>query len=156
MHRRTLLMMLLVLVTATCSVWAQAVPDLSGTWKQDNARCVPPRRGEVTLKISEHAPEMTVETTMRRGSEAPRHAVQRYSTDGKETVSTGADGDEFHTTIVVREGGLHFTIDEHEDGRIIHSTETWTQIDGGAAIQRIREGGKDGATQTLIYTLVQP
>jgi hypothetical protein len=149
-------MTLLVSMTATCSLWAQTIPDLSGAWKQDDARCVPPRRGDVTLKIVEHPPEMTIETTMVRGSETPRLAVQRYTTDGKETVSTGVDGDEFHTSIAFHDGSLLFTVEEHEDGRVLHSTETWTLIDGGAAIKRVREGGKDGGTETVIYTRVQP
>ena len=53
------------------------------------------RSGKVTLHIEHRDPELTVETTVIRGSVAPRHAEQRYTTDRKVSVSTGADGDEF-------------------------------------------------------------
>lgn len=135
---------------------AQEPPGFAGIWKQDDARCVPKRTGDVTLRIEQQPPSLSVETTIVRLSAAPRHALQRYSTDGKESVSTGADGDEFHTSIVVRDGSLVFTVVEHEDGRILHSSETWTLIDEGSALKRVREGEKAETPQTLIYTRVQP
>ena len=52
--------------------------------------------------------------------------MQRYTTDGKVSMSTGADGDEFHTSVVWKESSLVFSIEEHEDGRILLSRETWT------------------------------
>lgn len=132
-----------------------AEPDFSGTWKQSGERCVPRRSGDVTLHIEEHDADLTVETTMVRSSGAPRHAVQHYSLDGKIAVTTGADGDEFHTSIVRQGPSLVFSVEEHEDGRILLSKETWTLIDNGAALQRDRENsgakGEGAGRQTLVY-----
>jgi hypothetical protein len=157
LRKHVLLAVLLILSAAAPSLLAQAAPDLSGTWTQDNARCTPPRKGNVTLRITEHQPELAIETTMLRASGGtPRHALQHYTLDGKPSVSTGADGDEFHTSIAVHDGSLVFTIEEHEDGDVLHSVETWTLIDGGSALQRVRTGGKGEGSQTLIYVRAKP
>lgn len=149
-------MALLAAMLAAPLAWAQATPNFSGTWKQDNDRCVPPRKGEVTLRIDHREPDLTVETTMVRGAAAPRHASQHYSTDGKVSVTTGADGDEFHTSILWHGQSLIFLIEEHEDERVILSTETWTLIDGGAALERVRQPAGGGEKQTLVYLRQTP
>jgi len=59
---------------------AQASPDFSGLWKQENDRCQPKRNGDVTLRIEHHGPELTVETSISRHSSSPRQAVQKYTT----------------------------------------------------------------------------
>ncbi len=121
---------------------------------------MPKRNGDVTLGIEYHDPDLVVETTALRSSGSPHHAVQHYTTDGKVSISTGADGDEFHTSIVWQGQSLIFSIEEHEDGRIILSKETWTLVDNGAELQRVREGvnaSSDGpAKQTLIYLRQAP
>jgi hypothetical protein len=76
--------------------------------------------------------------------------VQKYTTDGKVSVSTGADGDEFHTSMVWKDSSLVFSIEEHEEGRILRSRETWSLIDNGATLQRTRES-LDGEKQILIF-----
>jgi hypothetical protein len=58
-------------------------------------------------------PDLTVETTILRDSGAARHALQHYTTDGKSSISTGADGDEFHTCVVWSGQGLVFSVEEH-------------------------------------------
>jgi hypothetical protein len=78
--------------------------------------------------------------------------MQRYSTDGKTSVSTGADGDEFHTSIVWNGQSLVFSVEEHENGRILLSKETWTLLENGAVLQRVRGPSGGGEKQTLIYT----
>jgi hypothetical protein len=119
-------------------------------WKQDNDRCQPKRSGDVTLRIEQHSPELTIETSISHGSVSSGHAVQKYTTDGKVSVSTGADGDEFHTSIVWKDSSLVFTTEEHEAGRILHSQETWSLIENGATLQRTRER-QNGEKQILIY-----
>jgi hypothetical protein len=76
--------------------------------------------------------------------------VQKYTTDGRVSVSTGADGDEFHTSVVWKGSSLVFTIEEHEAGRILHSQETWSLIENGATLQRTREH-LNGEKQILFY-----
>jgi hypothetical protein len=134
----------------TVAAWPQTIPDFSGVWKQDNDRCQPKRSGDVTLHIEHHDPVLTVETSISHGSQNSRHAVQKYTTDGKVSVSTGADGDEFHTSIIRKDSSLFFTIEEHEDGRILQSQEIWSLIENGATLQRIRER-PNGEKQILIY-----
>jgi hypothetical protein len=40
--------------------------------------------------------------------------------------------------------------EEHEEGSILRSKETWSLIENGATLQRTRERG-DGEKQTLFY-----
>jgi hypothetical protein len=152
--RTFIALLLLAVVPALAS--SQKTPDFSGQWKQANDRCQPKRKGNVTLRIEQLDPKFTVETTINRDPASPRHASQSYTTDGKISVSTGVDGDEFHTSIVWKEAALVFTIEEHEDGRILRSQETWTLIENGAALQRVRESKDTGEKQTLIYLRQQP
>ena len=100
---------------------------------------MPKRTGDVTRAIDHRGSDLTVETTALRTAGPPRHAMQRYSTDGRTSVSTGSDGDEFHTSLVWKDQSLVFSIEEHEDGRIIHSKETWTLIGKGDLLQVDRE-----------------
>jgi hypothetical protein len=150
-HRSLRLCLSMLLLTAmTAAAWPQTVPDFSGLWKQDNDRCQPRRSGDVTLHIEHHDPELTVETSMSHGSPSSKHAVQKYTTDGGVSVSTGADGDEFHTSVIWKNSSLVFTIEEHEDGRILHSQETWSLIENGTTLQRTRERS-NGEKQILFY-----
>ena len=139
-----------LLSTAAAVAWSQGAQDFSGLWKQDNDRCLPKRNGDVTLRIEHNDPELTVETSISRNSASSRHAVQKYTTDGKVSVSTGADGDEFNTSVVWKDSSLVLSIEEHEDGRILQSKETWSIIEDGAALERIRER-PNGEKQTLFF-----
>ena len=155
MRRRIFLGLLTTLLLTRAGIGSAPKPDFSGTWKQSNERCVPRRTGDVLRHIDQRGSELVVETTFHRSSGPPRHAVQRYSTDGRTSVSTGADGDEFHTSIVQDGESLVFSIEEHEDGRVLLSKETWSLIENGSAlrIERVRGDtpGDEAHTQTLIY-----
>ena len=148
-----LLLYMLLLAMGSTSLLSQAIPDLSGIWKQDNDRSQPKRSGSVMLRIEDHQPALSIETSIERGSAAARHAIQNYTTDGRVSISTGADGDEFHTSVVRKESTLIFSIEEHEDGRVMASKETWSIIEGGALIKRVRELANGGA-QTIFYRRV--
>jgi len=156
-HRLPGIVFLFVLCALPAAVRAQAPADFSGMWKQDNERSQPKRNSDVKLHIEQRDPELTVETTIAHGS---RHALQKYSTDGKVAITTGADGDEFHTSIVWAEQSLVFSIEEHEDGRILNSKETWTLRENGTVLERVREflDAPPGvaAKQTLIYLRETP
>ena len=136
------------------AVRAEAGPEFSGLWRQDNARSQPKRSGEVRLRIEHHDPELTVETTIVPDSGKPRHALQNYTTDGKISISTGADGDEFHTSVVWKDASLILSIEEHEDGVILVSRETWSLIDDGTTLRRVRERA-NGEKLLLFYRLLQ-
>jgi hypothetical protein len=149
-HSVQICLALFLLPVVTVSAWPQAVMNFSGLWKQDNDRCQPKRSGDVTLHIEHHDAEITIETSISRDSLHPGHAVQKYTINGKVSVSTGADGDEFHTTVIQNDTSLVFTIEEHEDGRILHSKETWSLIENGATLQRTRER-PNGEKQIFFY-----
>jgi len=140
---------ILLLVTAAAVAHAQGT-DFSGLWKQDNDRCQPKRNGDVTLRIEHHGPELTVETSISRNSSSSRHAVQKYTTDGKVSAANGADGDVFYTSAMWKDSSLVFSIEEHEDGRILPSKETWSLSEGGATLEKVRER-MNGEQQTLFF-----
>jgi hypothetical protein len=97
MKRRLFLGLLPTLLLVLGGICLPPNPNFSGTWKQSNERCVPKRTGDAILHIDHRDPDLTVETALLRSSGVTRRAVQRYSTNGKTSVSTGADGYEFHT-----------------------------------------------------------
>ena len=130
---------ILLLSTAAGVASPQGTPDFSGLWKQDNDRCQPKRTGDVTLRIEQHSPALTVETSIARSSSSSRHAMQKYTTDGKVSASTGADGDTFYTSVVWKDASLVLSIEEHEDGRILPSKETWSLSADGATLEKVRE-----------------
>jgi hypothetical protein len=66
----------------------------------------PKRAGDVTLKIQHRDPALVVETAST--GRVARHALQRYTTDGTESNSIGADGDEFQSIAVWKDGTLVF------------------------------------------------
>ena len=140
----------LLLLSAAHVAWPQGKPDFSGQWKQDNDRCLPKRTGDVTLRIEHRDPALKVETSVSRDSASSRHAIQEYNTGGKVSVSTGADGDQFLTSIVWEHSNLVFSIEEHEDGRILHSRETWSVNEDGGTLEKIREL-PDGKKQILFF-----
>jgi hypothetical protein len=160
MKKRMLLGLLAAVLMAPHGICSQPNSDFSGNWKLSNERSLPKRAGSVTLHIDHRDPKLTVETTIIRGSAATRHAVQRYTTDGRVSISTGADGDEFHTSLVWNGQSLIFSIEEHEGGRILLTKETWTLIENGAVLQRVREPGNaspdEVGKQTLIYLREAP
>jgi hypothetical protein len=142
-------MKLLLFVIAVLNLAAGApAPGFSGIWKQSNEQCSPKRTGDVTLRIEHRDPELVIETTSR--GLITRHALQRYTADGAESVSTGADGDEFHSIVVWKDGTLVFDITEIEDGKRLKSTEIWSLTGGGESLKRVRKTEK-GGDQTLIY-----
>ena len=147
MNRRLFLSLLPAVCFAPAGICSPPHPNFSGTWKQSNERSSPPRKGDVVLHIDHRDPILVIETTMVSGTSTPRHAVQNYSADGKTTISKGIDGDEFHTSIVWRDQSLIWTVEEHEDGRILNSREIWTLNQDGATLERVREEKK----QTIIY-----
>jgi hypothetical protein len=124
------------------------LPDFSGNWKQSNEQCSPKRTCDVMLKIQHRDPELVVETTSK--GRTARHALQRYTTDGIESKSIGADGDEFHSIVVWKGRTLMFDVVEIEDGRRLKSAEIWSLIDGGKSLRRVRRTEKSGE-QTLVY-----
>ncbi len=151
MYRKVRILLVFVLLSTVAHVaCSQGTADFSGQWKLDNDRSEPKRSGDVTLRVEHHAPELTVETWIVRSSASPRHAMQRYTTDGKVSLSTGADGDQFKTSVAWKDSSLVFSIEEHEDGRILLSTETWSILDDGATLKRVREP-RNGEKQTRFF-----
>jgi hypothetical protein len=57
---------------------------------------------------------------------------------------------QFHTSVVWKDSSLLFSFEEHEKGRILLSTETWSLIENDSALQRSRERPDQGK-QVLIF-----
>jgi hypothetical protein len=143
--------LLLFLVRCSPMLVAQSKPDFSGVWQQDNAHSLPARSGEVTLRIVYRDPELSIETTILRTGQAKQYALQRYTTDGRQSTSTGADGDHFVTRIVWNEDTLIFSIIEHEGGRTITSSEIWSISDSGETLKRVRRSSKADGQRFIFY-----
>jgi hypothetical protein len=139
---------LLIVIAALSFAPEGLAPDFSGIWQQSNEQCSPRRTGDVTLRIGQRDPELVIETTSK--GLVTRHALQRYTTDGVESKSIGADGDEFHSIVVWKDGALVFDVTEIEGNRRLKSTEIWSLIGGGESLKRVRRTEKAG-DQTLIY-----
>src|ERR1700721_121741 len=124
-HRRIriCLSILFLLLTMAVTAVAQSAPGFSGLWKQDNDRCQPKRKADITLRIEHYDPELTGEKSISRNSGNARHAVQKYTTDGMVSVSTGADGDEFHTSVVWKDASLVFSIEEQKEAQFFGPNE---------------------------------
>jgi hypothetical protein len=148
-RRMRLLLSLVLLLAIPVVAQPQPAPYFSGLWIQDNDRCQPKRNGNVTLHIDQHEPELTVETSISHGTNS-QHAIQKYTTDGRASASTRVDGDEFHTAVAWKGSSLALSIEEHESDRILRSSETWSLIENGTTLRRIREHA-NGETQTLFY-----
>lgn len=140
----------MLMAAAAVGTLAQGTPKFTGLWKQDNGRCQPKRNGDVTLRIEHHGQKLTVETSISGLSTAPRHAIQKYTTDGKVSASTGPDGDVFYTSAVCKDTKLVFSIEEHEDGRILPSKEIWSVNQNGATLERVRDR-QNNERQILFY-----
>ncbi len=107
-------LLMLLFSAITVAARPQSAPDFSRLSKQDNDRCLPKRSGDATLCIEHHDPELTIETSVSHDSVNLRRAIQKYTTDGRASVSTGVDGDEFVTAVAWKDSSLVFSIEEHE------------------------------------------
>jgi hypothetical protein len=129
--------------------------NLSGTWQQNNERSIPPpgnkaRSYKMTVEASEKALRVRVIANSGHGE---RTLVLNYEIGGKELVYTGMDGDQYHTKVHWDGDLLVFTTVEHERGRLISSQETWTLIDSGNSLQRVKVSSAPGEESKTVYVL---
>lgn len=87
------------------------------------------------------------------GSRGERSLDLKYEIGGKELVYRGLDGDEYHSKVNWSGNSLFFTTVEHEAGRQIHSTETWTVIEAGKTLQRVKISGDSPNSNKATYFL---
>ena len=109
-------------------------PGLLRNLEQSNERCAPTRTDDVTLHIDQRDPDLRLWRLP--CSEVPGRPGTLCNATvpmAEHSVSIGADGDEFHTSVAWNGPSLLFSVEEHEDGRILLSRETWTLIDNGSA-----------------------
>jgi hypothetical protein len=129
--------------------------NLSGKWLQNNERSIPPvknkaRSYEMTVEASEKALRVRVIANSGHGE---RRLDLNYQIGGKELVYTGMDGDEYHSKVHWDGDLLVFTTVEHERGRLIPSQETWTLIDSGNSLQRVKVSSAPGEESKNVYVL---
>jgi hypothetical protein len=129
--------------------------NLSGTWQQNNERSIPPPRNK------SHSYKMTVEASAKalrvRIIANNGHGEQtldlNYEIGRRELVYTGIDGDEYHSKVRWDGDSLVFTTVEHERGGLIPSEETWTLIDSGNSLQRVKVSSAPGKESKYVYVL---
>jgi hypothetical protein len=129
--------------------------NLSGTWQQNNERSIPPPRNKThSYKMTVQASEKVLRVRVVANSgHAERTLDLNYEIGGKELVYTGIDGDEYHSKVHWDGDSLIFTTVEHERGRLIPSQETWTLIDSGNSLQRVKVSGAPGEESKNVYVL---
>ncbi len=129
--------------------------NLSGTWQQNNERSIPPLRNKthrykMTVEASNEIVRVRVTSNNGHGE---RNLDLTYQIGGKELVYTGMDGDEYHSKVHWDGGSLVFTTVEHERGRLIPSEETWTLLDSGNSLQRVKVSSAPGQESKSVYVL---
>jgi hypothetical protein len=129
--------------------------NLSGTWQQNNERCIPPPRNKasaykMTIEASDKVLRVRVIANNGHGE---RNLDLSYEIGGKELVYTGLDGDEYHSKVRWDGDLLVFTNVEHERGRLIPSQETWTLIDSGKTLQRVKVSSGPDEESKSVYVL---
>jgi hypothetical protein len=116
-----------------------------GHWQQNNQRSVPARNKSSSLRMDVELAGSELRVHM--DANGGRKLDVTYKMGGPETVYTGTDGDEFHSQAKWSGDEIVFTVVEHEDGKLLPYTETWTLIDGGQSIQRVKiSAGKKTTT----------
>ena len=161
----------LIILTAIFCVCFQtiavlaATPDYSGEWTLDVSKSKLPDAAKVesmTLKVSQTAKELRVETTAKRNADAGRGGIgsggmrRGGNSDGVQTVIYNLDGkpaaadigsgimagSETRTAKVTADGKLSLTttrsFKSEIGGSTTKSNETWELLDGGKTLKIIR------------------
>ncbi len=142
-QRRQNLFLIAILPLALLQAAASpAAADWSGHWQENNQRSVPPPRSKVhvfRMNVDLQGSSLHVHSIVNNGH-GERELDLTYELGGKEIVYTGTDGDECHSKAQLAGDEIVFTVVEHERGRLIPFTETWTLLDGGKSLQRVKVG----------------
>ena len=147
----------LLLVISAIEVCAQAHPDFSGKWRQVNERCLPPPKNKAynyQAAIEQKGNLLIVDMTT-LGSSAHGELHLTYEIGGKETVYIGLDHDEFHARAHWESDSLVFDIQEHERGKVNETIETWTLIEDGHSLKRVRNEKESGDLHLRTYVLAK-
>jgi len=124
-------------------------------WKQNNERCVPKRTNSgftYANRIEQSGPVLKV-TTITNGDRGERSYTRDYQTDGSDQVSKASDGDEFHTRVHWEGAALVFDTEEKERDRNLVTKETWTLLDGGKTLRKVRRTSGPRGDSEVIYIL---
>jgi hypothetical protein len=146
---------LLVLLCSTRLAYPQSRPDFSGTWRQNNERTVPrPKDDSYSYRaiVDQHDSVLDVVVSVVGGREQGELHLN-YSIGGGELVYIGLDHDEFHTTVRWRGQELVFDTVEYERGEKVLVTETWSLLEGGHTLKRVKEENGPDKHSTRIYIL---
>jgi hypothetical protein len=149
------LLALLLLSSGARLACAQDRPDFSGTWRQVNERTVPrPKDKSYSYRtvVDQHDSVLDVVVSVVGGREQGELRLH-YSIGGGELVYTGLDHDEFHTTVRWRGQELVFDTVEYERGQKVLVTETWSLLEGGHTLKRVKEENGQDKHSTRVYIL---
>lgn len=144
----------LPLLFAACLA-AQPRPDFNGLWKQNNDRCVPKRTAsgfDYSNRIVQSGDDLKM-TTITKGDRGERSYDRSYKTDGSDQASKDAEGDEFHTHVHWDGAALVFETVEKDRNGTLTTKETWTLIDGGKTLQKVRKTSGPRGDSEVTYIL---
>jgi hypothetical protein len=128
---------------------AQAPPDFTGHWRIETDSGV-----QRQLDLEQKGNTLRVKTTV-INSKGTRHLEVSYHIGGPETVYKGLDGDEFRSSVHWDATALVFDTVEHEDGRDLPETTTWTLSEDRNRLQVRRQTNKSGKTTDSLNTFVR-
>lgn len=123
----------------------QTALDFTGHW-QRQTNTVERRQ----LNIEQKGITLRVETRV-TNSKGTRRLEVTYQIGGPETVYKGLDGDEFHSRVHWEGSVLVFDTVEHERGRKIPETTTWTLSEDRNSLQLKRQSAKSGKDSSVTY-----
>jgi hypothetical protein len=145
----------LLLLLMAAGLCAQTRPDFNGLWRQNNERCTPKRTSsgfDYSNRIAQSDLDLKV-TTITKGDRGERSYDRAYKTDGSEQISKDAEGDEFHTRVSWELDKLVFDTVEKDRAGTITTTETWTLIDSGKTLKKVRRTSGPRGDSEVTYIL---
>ena len=134
---------------------AQAHPNFTGTWKQDDARSTvrPGSTLKYSNKIDHQDPKLSKTTIADYGDRQPAPYTLTYATDGKPVKSSDREGDQITTTVKWEGNILVFEMGEKDKAGSLFTRETWALSEDGKTLTKKihRTGGRGGdSDQTFV------
>jgi hypothetical protein len=145
----------LLLAVAAC---AQSHPNITGTWKQDDARSTvrPGSTLKYSNKIDHQDPKLSKTTIADYGDREPTPYTQSYTTDGTPVKSSDREGDQITTTVKWEGSTLVFETGEKDKVGSLFTRETWTlSEDGKTLTKKIHRTGGRGGDSDQTFVLVK-
>src|SRR5579859_7447718 len=118
----------------TAPAIGQVKPNLSGTWKQNNAKSkLAPGAPVWVQTVEQKGAELKVETTI-TGGHGMSKRENTYTTDGKKQITKDPGGDSLTQSVEWEGNALVFLTVEKEGTHTFTSREVWTLSNDGKTL----------------------